>query len=217
MTRRKHPPGSARSADASGRMLAPAAQRNLDAILAQLLPRLPARGTLLEIASGTGQHIAALAAHRPDLAFRPSDPDPDRRASIAAYCGGLPNVAAPAATDACVPGWSKGEAVEAILIVNLLHLISDAELSVLLDEVARALAPGGLLAIYGPFLRDGQPSGEADRQFDADLRAMDPAIGIKDIDMLKTVLSVLGLTVEVVEMPANNLMVFARGAAVPGL
>lgn len=203
--------------DAAGRMTVTSAERNRDAILQVLLPKLPRRGNVLEIAAGSGQHIAALAAHRPDLDFHPSDPDPARRASIDAHCKGLPNVAPAGDIDAGQPGWAIENAADMVLVVNLLHLISDGEMAVLLDEATQALAPGGWLAIYGPFLRDGRTTSDGDSDFDASLRAQDPAIGYKDIDVLRTVLGVLGLTVDVVEMPANNLMVLARTTAVPGL
>lgn len=217
MIRKVRTSGASPDADGQGRMVAPAAERNRDAILKVLLPRLPRQGDVLEIASGTGQHIAALAAHRPDLDFHPSDPDPERRASIDAHCRGLPNVAAAGDIDAGQPGWAMQDAADMVLVVNLLHLISDGEMAVLLDEATQALAPGGLLAIYGPFLRGGRTTSDGDRDFDAMLRAQDPVIGYKDIDVVRTVLGVLDLTVEVVEMPANNLMVLARAAKVPGL
>lgn len=203
--------------DEAGRLTAPAAARNLDAILDVLLPRLPRAGEVVEIASGTGQHIAALAAHRPDLSFHPSDPDPARRLSIDARCRGLPNVEAARDIDACRPGWAIEAGADMVLVVNLLHLVSDAELAVLLDEAQRALAPGGLLAIYGPFLRDGAATSAGDKAFDADLRAQDAHIGLKDMGMVVTVLTALGLRVETVEMPANNLMLLARAPAFAGL
>ena len=217
MTRRLRTPESDAAPDAEGRITLAAAERNRDAILQVLLPRLPRRGDVLEIASGTGQHIAALAAHRPDLDFHPTDPDPQRRASIDAHCRGLPNVAPAGNLDAGQPGWAGETAAAMILVVNLLHLISDGEMSVLLDEATRALAPGGLLAIYGPFLRDGVTTSEGDADFDASLRAQDPSIGYKDAEVVQTVLRVLDLQVETVEMPANNLMLLARSAQVPGL
>ncbi|WP_299814314.1 DUF938 domain-containing protein [uncultured Jannaschia sp.] len=198
-------------------MTAPSADRNLRPILDALLPRLPQTGHVLEIASGTGQHIAALAAHRPDVIFHPTEPDATRRASIDAHCRGLPNVMEATELDACRTGWATPGSVDAVVIVNLLHLVSDGEMSVLLDEAHRALSPGGTMAIYGPFLRNGRAISAADRAFDAGLRAQDEAVGLKDIAVLETVLRVLGFDVEVVEMPAGNVMVFGRAAAVPGL
>ena len=217
MIRKLATPEPAAPADGDGRLHAAAAERNLGAILDVLLPRLPRAGDVLELASGTGQHVAALAAHRPDLAFHPSDPDPARRVSIDAHCRGLGNVAPAGDIDACRPGWAVEAGFGAVVIVNLLHLISDAELAVLLDEAQRSLAPGGLLAIYGPFLRDGLATSPGDRAFDADLRAQDPAVGFKDVAAVETVLQVLGLEVETVEMPANNLMMLGRAPLVPGL
>lgn len=196
----------------AGVLEAPAAARNLDPIRRVLVPNLPRQGRVLELAAGTGQHVAAWAAHRPDLTFLPTEPDADRRASIDARCAGLSNVAPATALDACRPGWSAAldAPVEAILLVNLLHLISDAEMAVLLDEATQALAPGGLFAIYGPFLRGHAPVSDGDRAFDARLRAQDPAIGYKDRDVVVATLDVLGLTVRAIEMPANNLMLLAR-------
>lgn len=208
--RRLSLPDTAAPPDENGLMFAPSAARNLDAILDVLLPRLPRSGDVLELASGTGQHVAAYAAFRPDLTFHPTDPDPDRRAAIDARCRGLMNVAPAGDLDACLPGWAVPGAADAIVVVNLLHLISDAEMSILLDEAARALPLGGLFAVYGPFLRDGLATSDGDRRFDASLRAQDPAIGYKDVDVLRTVLDVLGFEVAVLDRPANNLMIFAR-------
>ena len=217
MIRRIVTPDMAELPDAEGRLTAPAAARNLEPILAALLPRLPRAGDVLELASGTGQHVAALAAHRPDLRFHPTDPDPIRRVSIDLRCRGLPNVSEAGDIDAGRPGWAIAGASETILVINLLHLISDAEMSVLLDEAARALAPGGRLAIYGPFLRGGAAVSAGDRAFDRSLRAQDPAIGYKDAGAVETVLAVLDLEVERLEMPANNLMIFGRAPQVAGL
>lgn len=210
MMRKLKTSATAPQADAHGLMSAPSAARNLSPILDVLLPRLPRRGNVLELASGTGQHIAAFAAHRPDLTFHPTEPDADRRAAIDARCRGLPNVAPAGDLDACTRGWATEEAADSIVVVNLLHLISDAEMSVLLDEAARALVHGGVFAIYGPFLRDGTFASDGDLAFDASLRAQDPAVGYKDIEVLRTVLTVLGFALDVVDMPANNLMILAR-------
>jgi SAM-dependent methyltransferase len=210
VTRRLDLPNAAHRDAARGRLTSPAAARNCQAILDVVLPRLPPAGHVLEIASGTGQHVAALAAHRPDLTFQPTDPDPERREAIDQRCRSLRNVSPAGGLDACRQGWADEAAVEAVLIVNLLHLITDSELAILLDEVARALMPGGLLAIYGPFLRCGRPIGDGDRRFHESLRMQDPDVGYKDIAVLEDVLPALGLTVEVIAMPVNNLMALGR-------
>ncbi len=102
-----------------------------------------------------------------------------------------------------------------IVLVNLLHLISTPEAATVLTEVAAALAPGGIFALYGPFLRDGTATSEGDAVFDASLRAQDPAIGYKDVIWTCAHLVAAGLShVETVAMPANNLLlIFERRAA----
>ena len=216
MIRRLHLPDSTAPAE-GGLLHAPSAARNLAPILDVLLPALPHAGRVLELASGTGQHVAAMAAHRADLTFQPTEPDADRRAAIDARCRTLENVGPARALDACAPGWGAELAIEAVVLVNLLHLISDAEVAVLLDEVAQAVAPGGLFALYGPFLRGGQAVSEGDAAFHLSLQAQDPAIGYKEIEVVETVLSALGFAVDRREMPANNLMLLARKAAAAGL
>ncbi|OZB19693.1 MAG: hypothetical protein B7X55_02785 [Rhodobacterales bacterium 34-62-10] len=125
---------------------------------------------------------------------------------------GLPNLRPAIPLDATAPGWGAGHAgQDLIVLVNLLHLISDAEAKTLIAEVAQALAPGGRFILYGPFLRDGETTSEGDTAFHASLRTQDPEIGYKDdwdvIDWIHT--NWLEL-VQVVEMPANNLAFVAR-------
>ncbi|MBM2575087.1 DUF938 domain-containing protein [Jannaschia sp. Os4] len=193
-----------------GLLHAPSAERNAEPILAVLDPRLPTAGRVLELASGTGQHVATLAARHPGLTFEPTEPDPLRRMTIDRRCAALPNVAAARDLDVSVAGWGARGPWDAVVVVNLLHLISDAEMAVLLDEAARGLARGGLFAVYGPFRRADAPMTEGDAAFDASLRSQDPAIGYKEAEVVESVLAALGLRPERVEMPANNLMVLAR-------
>lgn len=195
----------------------PSAERNLQPILDALRPMLPSQGVVLELASGLGQHIAALAAERPDLSFHPTEPDPERRRIIDARARGLGNVGQARPLDACAPGWGSGVQVQMVLTVNLLHLISDVQLAVLLDEVAQAITPGGIFAVYGPFLRSDRSASAGDLAFQAALRAQDPAIGYKELDVIESVLSVLGFAVTRRDMPANNTLLLARKSAVPGL
>ena len=196
------------------RIFAPAAARNRDAIRDQVIRVAPASGRALEIASGSGEHVVHIAPSTPGLSWQPTDPDPVRRASIDAWraraeCG---RIAPAAPLDAAAPGWHHVWAgQDLILLVNLLHLIATDAASVVLAEIARALAPGGVALIYGPFLRDGQPTSPGDARFHADLRAQDPATGLKDIAWIRTVLQAQGTPIfETIAMPANNLMVVAR-------
>ncbi|MCT4682526.1 MAG: class I SAM-dependent methyltransferase [Roseicyclus sp.] len=207
-------PGTAVLGDA--RMSAPSALRNRDLIAAELLRVAPARGRALEIASGTGEHVIRFAEVMPGLTWQPTDPDPLRRASIAAWTGqsGLDNIRPPLDLDAARVGWAEEEPLTAdlVVVVNLLHLISGAEAETVLTEIAAVLSPGGVFALYGPFLRDGEATSEGDAAFHASLKAQDPAIGYKDVIDTCACLVEAGLAhVETVAMPANNLLlVFER-------
>lgn len=192
-----------------GRRFSPATARNAGPILEVLRRELPARGRLLEIASGTGQHAAEFAAALPGIDWHPSDVNPDNLASIRAWAA-APNLRPPVVLDATLPGWAaEWRPVEAILLVNLLHLIPAPEAHRLLAEGAAALGPGGVFLIYGPFLRDGRATSEGDAAFDARLRAENPAIGYKDVADVTASLAGHGLRVRQQEMPANNLMLMA--------
>lgn len=206
-----------------GRMTAPSALRNRAAIVEVVRDHAPDRGRALEIASGTGEHVVALAAAFPGLTWQPTDIDPDRRRSIDAWVAaeGAENVAPAAMLDAAAPGWAGSVGpVELVLVVNLLHLIAEEEAATVLDEIAGALAPGGVALIYGPFLREGRTTSEGDRAFDASLRAQDGRIGYKDAGWVRARMEQAGLTcIEERPMPANNLtLVLHRttGSLTPG-
>lgn len=209
-------PDSGAGASADGRRHAPSAARNAGPILAVLQRVAPAGGRLLEIASGTGQHAAEFAAALPGLDWYPTDLDPENLASIRAWTAfsGRPNLHPPQVLDAAIPGWSQALGQwDAILVVNLLHLISKGAASTLLSEVSRALAPAGVALIYGPFLRNGKTTSDGDAAFDASLREQNAAIGYKDIAWAEAELSRSGLVVSVKPMPANNLTLIARRPA----
>lgn len=202
-------PDSGAGVSPDGRRHAPSAERNAGAILAMLRDVLPPRGRMLEIAAGTGQHAAAFAAALPGWDWQATDADAGNLASIAAWAAhaGAPNLAPPAVLDAARPGWAADRgAQDAVLIVNLLHLIPEPAAETLLAETAAALAPGGCLCLYGPFLRNGRATSPGDAAFDASLRAQDPAIGYKDAAWVAARLIRAGLRVTCHEMPANNLM-----------
>ena len=211
---RPMPPAASVAHKGTGeRLHAPAAERNAQAIARVLQDYAPQKGTALEIASGTGQHVAAFAELLPGLTWQPSDIAADRLASINSWAEDKPGILPAIRLDATRPGWSRdhgGKAV--ILLVNLLHLISTAEARTVVCEAAAALAPSGRFFLYGPFLRDGQAISDGDARFDAALRSSDPAIGYKDIVEVRQWLADAGLTeVALLDMPANNLtMISAR-------
>ncbi len=196
------------------RLFAPAAARNAAPIIDLLSDVAPDQGSALELASGTGQHIVALAARLTGLSWHPSDVDPQRIASINEHVAEarLDNLAPAIALDATVPGWGASQAPrDLVLLVNLLHLISAAEAETLIREAGLALAPGGVFVIYGPFMRGGELTSEGDRDFHAQLSGRDPQIGYKDdFDMIDLLQSAGLEMAQVVEMPANNLALVAR-------
>ncbi|MDN5787467.1 DUF938 domain-containing protein [Pseudorhodobacter sp.] len=200
--------------EASGlRRSALAAERNLAPILAVLARHAPKSGNALEIASGTGQQITAFAAAHPGLIWQGSDFDPANLQTIEAWAAyaPAPNLLPPVRLDAAQTGWSRDHArLSLILTVNLTHLIPATAVLTLLREAALALRSGGVFMIYGPFLREGRATSAGDLEFDANLRARDPATGYKDIDWIKTQLEAVGFGVVVEDMPANNLMLTAR-------
>jgi SAM-dependent methyltransferase len=216
MTRRLNLPDSASVArpGEGGKLCAPSAERNAGPICDLVERYGPPRGRALELASGTGQHAVALAHRLPDLDWQPTEIDEDRRASIRAWAAeaGLPNLRDPVALDAATPGWAAAQGpADLILLVNLLHLIPEAEARTIVAEAGRALAPGGTFILYGPFMRGGELTSEGDRTFHASLKAQDPAIGYKDDFDVADWLHAAGLSLTaLVEMPANNLAFVAR-------
>jgi SAM-dependent methyltransferase len=200
-------------AAAGARLVSPSAARNAAAITDALAAVAPKAGLALELASGTGQHVAAFARAMPGLTWRPTEVDPEREASIGVYVAdaALANLLPPLRLDATAPGWGADHGGQALIVlVNLLHLIGARETQALIAEAASALAPGGRFAIYGPFLRDGETTSPGDAQFHASLRTQDPATGYKDVAAVCRQLEEAGLTPpRILAMPANNLMLVA--------
>jgi len=212
-------PRTASVAEPAGgdRLHAPSATRNAGPIADLLAEMAPASGAALELASGTGQHVAILAGCLGGLRWQPSDIDPKRRRSIDAHArdSGLSNIAPAVHLDASVPGWGaewRGQSL--ILLINLLHLIPAPAVQTLIAEAAIALAPGGRFVIYGPFTRAGELTSASDAAFHASLTAHDPAIGYKDDFDIIDLLQDAGLSmVAAIEMPANNLALVSEKPA----
>lgn len=192
------------------RLFSAPAARNRDPILAVLRRLAPPTGTVLEIASGTGEHAAHFAAALPGLAFQPSDPDPTRRASIDAWCAALPNVRPAIALDAAGPDWPPGP-YNLVLSCNMIHIAPWAATQGLVAGAARVLALAGILLLYGPFRRDSIPTAPGNEAFDASLRAQNPEWGLRDLAAVDALAHQAGLTgPTIIEMPANNLCVAWR-------
>ncbi len=194
------------------RRTAPAASRNVDHIVAVLEQWLPARGTIVELASGTGEHVVAFARHFPHLQWQPSDPNPDALRSIAAWRAveGSANLAAPLALDARDGEWPMAHA-DALLSINMVHISPWAAALGLLDGASRLLEAGAPLILYGPWIEQEVEPAASNRAFDADLRNRDPEWGLREVETFADVATPRGL--ELIErraMPANNLMLLLR-------
>jgi hypothetical protein len=200
-----------------GQLHSPAAERNVGDIVRVVCEYSPSSGNALEIASGTGQHIVELAAALPSLLWQPSDVDPDRLASITARSveKQFANLLPPINLDVTTIGWSDlYPKRDFILLVNLLHLVSEGEVELIVAGIAQSLKPIGRCIIYGPFMRNSVLTSAGDEDFHRSLIEADPDIGYKDDQWILKLFEkhCLG-TVEVVEMPANNLaFVIEKGA-----
>ena len=196
------------------RHFAPAAARNCGPILDVLGRHLPQAGTILEIGSGTGQHIVAFAQAHPGLIWQPSDPDPLARESIAAWIAtsGLGNVRPPLDLNVMQAGWEVPLGwLQGIVCINLLHIAPWAASVGLMAGAGRALEAGAPLYIYGAFKRGGRHTSESNAWFDRSLRHRDPAWGLRDVEAVEECAAAHGLEfVEVVSMPANNLSLIFR-------
>ena len=196
---------------------APAALRNREPIREVLARELPPRGTVLELASGSGEHAVHFARAFPDVIWQPSDASERALASIAAWRAdaALPNLLAPVALDVASATWPVARA-DAIVCINLLHISPwDAALG-LFAGAARTLSAGALLFVYGPFRFSGAFTSASNAEFDRSLRDRDPQWGVRDLDDLVAVAKRHGFVLrDTVAMPANNHSLLFR-AGEPG-
>jgi SAM-dependent methyltransferase len=195
------------------------AERNTGPILDVLAGVLPAQGKVLEIASGTGQHVVAFARAFPHLRWQPSDLDPDLRTSVELRVSeaALENIASPVDLDVMRLPWSV-DAADAVVCINMIHVAPWPATQALFRGANRILGPGGVLVTYGPYMREGQHTAPSNEAFDEALKARDAEWGLRDIDVVSNVARVNGFTLEeVIAMPANNFsLVFRSGADIAG-
>jgi SAM-dependent methyltransferase len=191
----------------------PAAERNRDPILDVLRRVLPAQGTVLEIASGSGQHAAYFSAALPNLQWQPTEANHALHASIAAWCAELSNVLPVIALDVLADPWPLPLArYDAVFNANMIHIAPFEVCHALLRGVAAHLVPGGRFVLYGPFKIGGQHTAESNAAFDRKLRSENPSWGVRDLEQVSALAAERGLRfVERVQMPANNqLLIFER-------
>lgn len=194
------------------RLFAPSVPRNRDPILDVLRTILRETGVVLEIASGSGEHVAHFAAALPGLTFQPSDPDPEARASIDAWTAqtGLPNIRPALALDASRPPWALSQA-DAIICINMVHISPWSASLGLFHQAREILPPGGVLYLYGAYLREGIATAPSNIAFDGWLRGHNPEWGLRDLAAIAEVARENAFSApEVIEMPSNNLSVIFR-------
>jgi SAM-dependent methyltransferase len=198
------------------RRFAPAAMRNREPIWGVVKRHMPASGLVLEIASGSGEHVVHFARSSTQaLVFQPSDPDPSALASINAWVQseGLVTVRPALQLDAAADDWPIASA-DAIICINMIHIAPWAATVGLMRGAARILTPGGVLYLYGPFRRDGAHMAPSNADFDADLRTRNAAWGVRDLEAVTALAVSEGFSEPSIEpMPVNNLSVIFRRAA----
>jgi SAM-dependent methyltransferase len=190
----------------------PAAEKNREPILEILARVLPSSGTVLEVASGSGQHAVFFSRALPGVVWQPTDVAPDALESIAAWreTEGPPNLLAPLRLDVTDESWTVAN-VEAIFSANMIHISPWEACLGLVRGAGRHLAPGGILVLYGPFRIGGEHTAPSNEAFDRDLRARDPSWGVRDLDAVAAAALSHGLALEErAPMPANNQTVVFR-------
>jgi Protein of unknown function (DUF938) len=194
------------------RQYAPATVRNRDFILDVLREVLPVTGAILEIASGSGEHVVHFARNLPSLVFQPSDPEPEALLSVAAWVkdAQVTNVRRPIVLDASQSPWPIASA-DGIICINMVHISPwDATIG-LITGAAATLPPGSPLYLYGPYRRKGVATAPSNEAFDRNLRDRNPTWGLRDLEAVAAIAQSVGFSVPTVtEMPANNLSVVFR-------
>lgn len=204
----------ARETRNDGRRFSPSIARNRDSVRDVFHQHMPGEGTLLEIASGTGEHGAHIAPALPGLTWYYSDIDHDSRASQAAWAGHLgpgAGLKGPLEVDVTMASWGQADALaplDAMFCANMIHIAPFAAAEGLLAGAGRMLRPGGRLMLYGPFARGGEIA-LSNQRFSEDLQRRNPDWGVRDLERdIAPRARAAGLALlEVVEMPANNLSV----------
>ena len=193
---------------------APAAARNSAPIAEVLAQELPESGTVLELASGTGEHAVFMARRFPDIVWQPTDPDIEALGSIAGWGeeAGLANLRPPLELDARSPVWPIANA-DAVVCINMVHISPWAASEGLFEGASRLLDKGAPLILYGPYFEDGKETALSNLAFDESLKARNPEWGIRTVAAMDELAARTGFARTArYEMPANNLTLVFRCA-----
>ncbi len=191
----------------------PSAERNREPILRVLRKVLPTTGSVLEVASGTGDHAAHFARNLPGLTWIPSEIDPRNRSSIEAWRQevDLPNLLEPLVLDVTGPEWPAGP-YDVVYCSNMIHITPWPVTLSLLDGASRVVREGGLLVTYGPYRIDGAHTAPSNEAFDRSLKEQDPEWGVRDLTEIARHAAERGLLLrDRIPTPRNNFTaVFLR-------
>lgn len=195
-----------------GRLYSPSAARNRDVLRDVFVRMMQATGTIIEVGSGTGEHVVHFAAALTGASFHPGDPDAASRASIAAWTRhlGLSNIAPPHDRDVSLADWDLTlPRADALVSINMIHIAPFAAAEGLFKGAGRLLGAKGRLFLYGPFSRQGAHTAPSNAAFDASLKSRDPRWGVRDLDLeIVPLAERAGLRLIHCEaMPANNFSV----------
>jgi len=193
---------------------APATERNRGPIAEVLARELPASGSVLEIAAGTGEHAVFFAGQFPALQWQPTDPSPEALASIVAYRADYPgdNLDAPLLLDATAPdAWPVAQAA-AIVCINMVHISPWEATLGLFRGAAQVLSiNSGPLILYGPYIEQGMETAPSNLDFDASLKARNPLWGVREAEALDALAVTHGMQRTARHaLPANNIMLVYR-------
>lgn len=201
------------TATPDGALNSPAAQRNANVILQRLQPHLPARGRVLEVASGSGQHAVYFASALPGIEWQPSDPSLEARQSVDLWvqASGLPNLRPALELDMMDQAQWPQDNFDAIACINMVHISPWAATEGLMQLAERTLPRGGLLYLYGPYLEANVPLAPSNAAFDASLKSRNPEWGLRDRAQVNALAKRHGLLPTLrAEMPANNISLMFR-------
>lgn len=197
---------------ADGRIVSPSAERNKGPIAEILMHLLPAQGEVLEVGSGTGQHVLHFAQAMAHIRWRPTERDADALESIASWLRQTPapNVDAPLRLDVCDPIWPAHD-LAAVVCINMIHIAPPPATEALLRGAGAVIASGGILFLYGPYRRQGLHTSPGNKAFDERLKAANPEWGVRNLEDVVHLASSVGFELEQThDMPANNLAIVLR-------
>jgi len=208
------PPIHLENREKSGaRLYSPTAGRNKAPIGNALSPYLPKDASVLEIASGTGEHAAHMCGIRPDISWQPTDTDPESRASQNAWRLDVPAQMRPSLSiDTAAPEWHGGlDRYDVVYCANMIHIAPWEAALGLARGAGRILPVGGTMALYGPF-KEGADTSESNLNFDANLKRRNPAWGVRNLSSVKHIFADAGLdlTVRAVMPAENRLLIFTK-------